>query len=220
MQLAEAKKKIQNTLCQHIEIDVERDYHLYAIDVTPNPRPYAKKVEDRGYIKHNEVVNSGKPVTIGHNYSCVLYLTGQGTWALPLAIDRVSTSEKDTVFGVKQWCEIIKDENNHFTDKRCVGVFDAAYSSAYCIAALTTISQAMLFLSHVCVLIGFYNVLTQASKISKVAPLSLIKALLLILKMKQHGVSQHSHLLVIGRPKKASNTLSIFRYGMALGCVP
>jgi hypothetical protein len=135
VQLAEAKKKIQNTLCQHIEIDVERDYHLCAIDVTPNPRPYAKKVEDRGYIKHNEVVNSGKPVTIGHNYSCVLYLTGQGTWALPLAIDRVSTSEKDTVFGVKQWCEIIKDENNHFTDKRCVGVFDAAYSSAYCITS-------------------------------------------------------------------------------------
>lgn len=135
LQLVEAKKKIQNTLCQHIELDAKCDYHLFAIDVTPNPRPYAKKVEDRGYIKHNEVVNSGKPVTIGHNYSCVLYLTGQGTWALPLAIDRVSTSEKDTVFGVKQWCEIIKDENNHFTDKRCVGVFDAAYSSAYCIAA-------------------------------------------------------------------------------------
>mgnify|MGYP001190815920 FL=1 len=135
VQLAEAKKKIQNTLCQHIEIDIERNYHLFAIDVTPNPRPFAKKVEDRGYIKHNEVVNSGKPVTIGHNYSCVLYLTGQGTWALPLSIDRVSTSVKESVFGVKQWCEIIKDENNHFTDKRCVGVFDASYSSAYCIAA-------------------------------------------------------------------------------------
>ena len=69
LQLVEAKKKIQNTLCQHIELDAECDYHLFAIDVTPNPRPYAKKVEDRGYIKHNEVVNSGKPVTIGHNYS-------------------------------------------------------------------------------------------------------------------------------------------------------
>ena len=135
VQLAEAKKKIQNTLCQHIEIDIERNYHLFAIDVTPNPRPFAKKVEDRGYIKHNEVVNSGKPVTIGHNYSCVLYLTGQGTWALPLSIDRVSTSVKESLFGVKKWCAIIKDENNQFTDKRCVGVFDAAYSSAYCIAA-------------------------------------------------------------------------------------
>lgn len=135
VQLTESKKKIQNTLCQHIEMDVEHDYHPFAIDVTPNPRPFAKKVEDRGYIKHNEVVNSGKPVTIGHNYSCVVYLTGQSTWALPLAIDRVSTSQKDTVFGVNQWCEIIKDENNHFTDKRCVGVFDAAYSSAYCVSA-------------------------------------------------------------------------------------
>lgn len=134
-QLTEAKKKIQNTLCQHVEIDIERDYHLFAIDVTPNPRPYAKKVEDRGYIKHNEVISSGKPVTIGHNYSCILYLTGQKTWALPVAIDRVPMSVKETVFGVNQWCEMIKDENNHFNDKRCVGVFDAAYSSAYCIAA-------------------------------------------------------------------------------------
>ena len=74
LQLATAKKKIQNTLCQHIELDVERHYHLFAIDVTPNPRPYAKKVEDRGYIKHNEVVNSGKPVTIGHKTIPVLFI--------------------------------------------------------------------------------------------------------------------------------------------------
>ena len=105
-QLAEAKKKIQNTLCQHIELDVERNFHLFAIDVTPNRRPYAKKVADRGFIKVNEVVNSGNPVTIGHNYSCVVYLTGQYTWALPLARDRVATSVKNTVFGVNQWCEI------------------------------------------------------------------------------------------------------------------
>ena len=35
-QLVEATKKIQNTLCQHIELDIERHYHLFAIDVTPN----------------------------------------------------------------------------------------------------------------------------------------------------------------------------------------
>ena len=135
VQLTKAKKQIQNTLCQHIALDIERDYHLFAIDVTPHPRPFAKKVDDRGYIKHNEVVSSGKPVTIGHNYSCVLYLTGQSTWALPLSIDRVSTSVKETVFGVTQWCEIVKDKHNQFTNKKCVGVFDAAYSSAYCITA-------------------------------------------------------------------------------------
>ena len=55
-QLAEAKTKIQNTLCQHIELDYEPAYHLFGIDVTPDPRPYAKKVDDRGFIKTNEVV--------------------------------------------------------------------------------------------------------------------------------------------------------------------
>jgi len=49
-QLAEAKKKIQNTLCQHIELDYEPAYHLFGIDVTPDPGPYAKKVDDRGFI--------------------------------------------------------------------------------------------------------------------------------------------------------------------------
>ena len=134
-QLAEAKKKIQNTLCQHIELDYEPAYHLFGIDVTPDPRPYAKKVDDRGFIKINEVVNSGRPVTIGHNYSTVGYLTKEGIWVLPVAMDRVPTTEKETVFGIKQWCSIIKDENNHFIDKRSIGVFDAAYSSAYGVAA-------------------------------------------------------------------------------------
>ena len=101
MQVDQPKKKIQNTLCQHIELDFDRDFHLFAIDATPDPRPYAKKVADRGFTKTNEIVNSGKPVTIGHNYSCVAYLTGQKTWALPIAIDRVPISEKDAVFGVK-----------------------------------------------------------------------------------------------------------------------
>ena len=81
------------------------------------------------------MIKSGRPVTIGHNYSTVGYLTKEGTWVLPVAMDRVPTTEKETVFGIKQWCSIIKDENNHFIDKRSIGVFDAAYSSAYGVLA-------------------------------------------------------------------------------------
>lgn len=134
-QLVEAKKKIQNILCQHIKLDDEPKYHLFAVDVTPNPRPYSKKINDRGFIKANEVVNGGKPVTIGHNYSCVAYLTQEPSWALPIAIDRVPTDKKDTVFGIKQWCDAIKEKNNNFTGKASVAVFDAAYSNAYAISA-------------------------------------------------------------------------------------
>jgi len=130
----EAIKKIQNTLCQHIEIEQDLNYHLFAIDVTPNPRPYAKKLKGKGFIKMNEVVKSSTPVTIGHNYSCVAYLTGDTRWVLPVAMDRVPVQEKETVFGVRQWCEIIADKNNQFDSKNCVGVFDSAYSNAYAIA--------------------------------------------------------------------------------------
>ena len=218
LQLTEAKKKIQNTLCQNIELDVERDYHLCAMDVTPNPRPYAKKVEDRGYIKHNEVVNSGKPVTIGHNYSCVVYLTGQNNWALPLAIDRVSTFAKDTVFGVNQWCEIIKDENNHFTDNRCVGVFDAAYSSAYCIAAFNDNQPGdAIFIAR----LRGDRVLQRpytGEQNSKGRPIIFDKDNAFDLKDEATWGDPAQSSSCNWTTKKAKNTSSILRYGIILEC--
>ena len=63
---------------------------------------------------------------------------------------------------------------------------------------LTRISLVMLFSSHGCVVIEFYNDHIQASKTAKVARLFLIKTMFLILKMKRHGVHQHNHLPVVG----------------------
>jgi len=123
-------KNIQNTLCQHIEKN-DKDYYLFAIDVTPYKRPHAKKLTDKGFVYSKAAISSAKPVVIGHKYSYVNYLTEEYHWALPLASDRVATTEKDTVVGVEQWTNIISDPNNNFIYKTSVGVFDAAYSNAY-----------------------------------------------------------------------------------------
>ena len=136
--------KIQNSLCQHIDTTTTKnEYHLFAIDVTPNKRPHAKKLADKGFVHINETVSGKKPVAIGHKYSCVAYLTQEKHWALPLSLNRVSTSEKETTFGVNQWCDIIKNPSNQFTDKPSIGVFDSAYSNAYSIYEFLTQTKGM-----------------------------------------------------------------------------
>ena len=48
--------------------------------------------------------------------------------------------EKETVFGVKQWCNIIKDEKNGFTQQTAFGLFDSSYGNTY---AIDTFSKTM-----------------------------------------------------------------------------
>ena len=134
--LDNANEKIQHSLCQNIGVDSGAEYHLFAIDVTPNKRPYAKKLADKGFVHINETVTGKKPVAIGHKYSCIAYITQEKHWALPLSLNRVKTSEKDTVYGVTQWCSIIKDPSNGFGNKKSIGLFDSAYSNAFSITQL------------------------------------------------------------------------------------
>ena len=130
---ADVDKGIQNTLCQHLEENT-KDYHLFAGDVTPNKRSYAKKLTDKGFVYSQGQIASTKPVVIGHKYSYVNYLTEENNWALPIDVKRVSTTDKDTVVGIKQWTDIINDKNNYLNDKTSVGVFDSAYSNAYAVS--------------------------------------------------------------------------------------
>jgi hypothetical protein len=129
----DADKGIQNMLCQHLEENT-KDYHLFAGDVTPNKRSYAKKLTDKGFVYSQGSISSTKPVVIGHKYSYVNYLTEENNWALPIDVKRISTTDKDTVVGVKQWTDIINDKNNNLNHKTSVGVFDSAYSNAYAIS--------------------------------------------------------------------------------------
>ena len=104
-------KEIENTLCQHLSFDAhaetECEYHLFAIDVTPYQRPYSPKLEDKGFVHVNETISGKKPIAIGHHYSSVAYLTKEKHWAPPVSIKRVPSYEKESVFGVKQWADII-----------------------------------------------------------------------------------------------------------------
>ncbi len=52
----------------------QKQFYLWAIDVTPLPRPYAKTLEDRTIIYQPNTVKGNKPINIGHSYSVLTAL--------------------------------------------------------------------------------------------------------------------------------------------------
>ncbi len=65
-----------------------RNFHLFGVDVTPMPRPYAKTLEDKTIIYQPNTIEGNKPLNIGHSDSVLTALppreeTGHLPWAIP-----------------------------------------------------------------------------------------------------------------------------------------
>ena len=76
----------------------EKDYVLFAIDCTANSRIYANKVEDRTNVHAPNHVPGQKPITIGHDYSVLVYLPHRPEdrelhWVVPLSVRRVRSDQ-------------------------------------------------------------------------------------------------------------------------------
>ncbi len=80
---------------------------ILAGDHTPWPRTEAPTLKDRTY-EHGAKVISGKPITLGHGYSTLAWIPeGEGSWALPLGHERISSHETPisrAVLQLKQVC--------------------------------------------------------------------------------------------------------------------
>jgi hypothetical protein len=123
-------------LCQHC-VPLNRDYYLFGVDCTPNPRRYAPTQQDRGFVYAPNTLSGNKPVTIGHQYSIVAYLpekTGAHTppWIVPLICHRVTTDEKGPLMGMKQISQCIQSDEK-LKNKLCIIVADSAYSTPECL---------------------------------------------------------------------------------------
>jgi len=71
-----------------------------AVDITPHPRPYARCLQDRGYVYSPQVPN--KPVTIGHRYSLLAYLPGL------VSVRRVGTGQDPEALGCQQVRKLLR----------------------------------------------------------------------------------------------------------------
>lgn len=110
----------------------EKDPVLFAIDCTANSRIYANKLDDRTNVHAPNHVPGQKPITIGHEYSVLVYLPNQPEdrelhWVVPLSVRRVRSGQSGPQVGLRQLEEIVNctDFKAHF----CISVTDAAYST-------------------------------------------------------------------------------------------
>ena len=117
-----------------IEIPKHRKFHLFGIDVTPMPRPYAKTLEDKTIIYQANTIKGNKPINIGHSYSVLTALpereeTGELPWAIPLMVERVKSEQTGKQVDSRQLNQILTQKNLPWFNHWSVVVVDSDYSA-------------------------------------------------------------------------------------------
>ena len=110
-----------------------RPFRLLGVDVTSQPRPFARTMADRGIVYRPNTVKGSKPIAIGHQYSTVAVLPEaeagvSSSWVIPLLTRRVSTDEDKELVGAEQVDLLLKDSRLPFARDLCVEVGDTSYS--------------------------------------------------------------------------------------------
>ena len=77
---------------------LQKGISLFAIDCTAAPRIYADKVRDRTTVHSPTHVPGQKPITVGHEYSVLVYLPDREEdkekhWVVPLSVKRVESHQ-------------------------------------------------------------------------------------------------------------------------------
>jgi hypothetical protein len=108
-------------------------YEVYGLDTTPNERPEAETLEDRGSLK----TQKDEPVRYGHKYSWLVRLVNWGTsWVAPADVERVATCLSDSQAGGVQVQEL--DRRNR---KPKVVVSDSLYANHLFLAVFLTLQN-------------------------------------------------------------------------------
>jgi hypothetical protein len=108
-------------------------FEVYAVDTTPNERPEAETLADRGSLK----AQKDEPVRYGHKYSWLTRLVNRGTsWVAPVDVQRVATELSDSQVGAVQVQEL--DQRN---PKPKVVVADSLYANHIFLAVFQLVKQ-------------------------------------------------------------------------------
>jgi hypothetical protein len=130
---SEWEQKLIRVIAPYLPPPQERKFWLFGIDVTPLPRPYAQKLEDKTYVYQPNTLKGNKPVNIGHQSSVLAYLPEKGEqsppWIVPLNVRRVRSEETKNEAGVEQVNALIAAEKLPFSGRLKVLVGDSDYSA-------------------------------------------------------------------------------------------
>lgn len=130
--------QIARLVAPHLPQSRQRPYWLLATDVTSQPRPFAATLPDRSVVYQANPIRGNKPITVGHQYSSLVFLpeveTGVApSWVVPLAVRRVSSMEDKELAGSAQLNALLADPNLPFAEHFCVDVGDTSYSKPACL---------------------------------------------------------------------------------------
>lgn len=143
-------KELLGLLAPYLSEPQQRPFHLFGLDVTPLPRPFARTLEDRGFVHQPNTIRGNKPIAIGHQYSTLAFLPEKAQpqvppWIVPLSIRRVKSTQTGTQVGIEQIQDLIGQEEGEeaspFADALCVEVADAAYSTVPFLGPLRQVHQ-------------------------------------------------------------------------------
>ena len=108
-------------------------FWLFVVDVTPQPRPFARTLADRGFVYYPNPVGGNKPVTSGHQYSTVVLRTEKEarmtkSWVVPMSVRRVATDEDKELVGARQIRALLEEPALPWHGELTVEVGDTSYS--------------------------------------------------------------------------------------------
>ncbi len=129
----EWEQKPVRIIAPYLPLPQERKFWLFGIDVTPQPRPFAKTLADRTYVYQPDTLKGNKAVNIGHQSSVLACLPEKGEqsppWIVPLNVRRVNSEETKNEAGAEQVKEVLFTEKPPFSGKLKVLVGDSDYSA-------------------------------------------------------------------------------------------
>jgi hypothetical protein len=117
------RKNLMELYCQNVRTD---NRPILAGDHTAWPRPSAYTLRDRTVEHQPTPVPGNRPITLGHGYSTLIWVPeNQGSWALPLLHERISS--KETAFAVAS--QQLRDVQKQLP-VRAISLWDAEYGCA------------------------------------------------------------------------------------------
>lgn len=127
--------KIMKLIYGSVSKKNEAKRHLFIVDCTPNPRPYARKLVDRRITHHPNPAPGNKPIVVGHQYSVLTmlpqnHLENAKHWVIPISTKRVESCKKGNEVGMEQIVESIGTLD--LEQELCVTVGDSLYGTEQC----------------------------------------------------------------------------------------
>jgi len=145
--------------CQPTESEQFGGYEVYGLDNTPNERPEAKTLEDRGALK----TQKDEPVRYNHKYSWLVQLVNWGTSCVaPVDVQRVATCLSDSHTGGAQVQE--QDRRN---PKPKVVVVDNLYTNHLFLAIFLVIMKTFVLVRLRSNMVQSSNFLTHLDHLIK-----------------------------------------------------